>query len=62
MNLYDDRILTVRQVSEYLQISKSKIYYMISRKQMPALRIGKNVRVRESDLQQWLNQRVEKTL
>jgi len=36
-----------------------KIYYLISRKQFPHLRLGKNVRVRESDLQKWLSQRIE---
>jgi len=58
--LLDDRILTVPQIAEYLQLSKSKIYYLISRKQFPHLKLGKNVRVRESDLQKWLNQRIEK--
>ncbi len=60
MNLHDDPILTVRQVAEYLQLSKSKIYYMIQRGTIPSLRQGKNVRIRQSDLLKWLNGQIEK--
>ncbi len=60
MNLYDDPILTVRQVAEYLQLSRSKVYYMIQRRTIPFIRLGKNVRIRMSDLLEWLEQQVEK--
>ncbi len=43
----------------FLRLSKSKVYYMISRKQLPHLRLGRNVRIRMSDLQKWINQRIE---
>jgi excisionase family DNA binding protein len=52
----DDRILTVRDVSEFLQISKAKIYLLIQRNQIPYIRILKNVRIRESDLMAWLDE------
>ncbi len=57
--LLSDRILTVPQVAVYLQISKSKIYYLINRKQIPHIRLGRNVRIRESDLTRWLEQSTE---
>jgi len=57
--LLDDRILTVPQVAKYLQLSKSKMYYLISRKQFPHFRINKNVRILESQLKQWINQQIE---
>jgi excisionase family DNA binding protein len=59
--LLEVRILTAKQVAEYLQLSKSKVYYMISRKQLPHFRVGKNVRVRMSDLFKWLDQMIEPT-
>ncbi len=59
MNMLDDPILTVRQVAEYLQISKSKIYYLIQRRSIPFIRLNRNVRIRQSDLIAWLNERVE---
>ena len=36
----EDPIMTVPQVAKYLQISKSKIYYLISRRELPHLRLG----------------------
>ena len=57
--IMEDRILTVPQVAAYLSLSKSKIYYLISRKELPHLRLGKNVRVRDSDLKNWLNQQID---
>lgn len=49
-----DRIMTIPQVAEYLQISKSKLYWLVQTRRIPHLKIGRNVRVRESDLQKWL--------
>jgi excisionase family DNA binding protein len=55
-----DTILTVPEVAEYLKISKAKIYYLIQRKEIPHILIGRNVRIRESDLMEWLKSRVVK--
>ena len=56
-----DPIYTVREVSQYLKLSRSKIYYMIQRKRIPHIRLGRNVRIRQSDLINWLSQNVEKS-
>ncbi len=48
-------ILTVPEVAKYLKISKAKLYYLIQRKEIPHIRIGRNVRIRESDLAKWLD-------
>ena len=50
-----ETILTVPQVAEYLQLSKSKLYQMVKRGEIPHIKIGKNVRIRESDLLEWLD-------
>jgi excisionase family DNA binding protein len=55
-----DVILTIPQVAKYLQISKSKIYYLVSKKQIPHIRIGRNVRIRETDLIRFLDKQVER--
>jgi excisionase family DNA binding protein len=59
-SVLEDPIMTVPQVAKYLQISKSKIYYLISRRELPHLRLGRNVRVRQSDLMKWLELQIEK--
>lgn len=54
-----DEILTVPEVSKILKISKSKIYLLIQRKELPHIKIQRNVRIRRSDLEKWLERRVE---
>ena len=54
-----DKFLTIPEVAAYLKISKSKIYYLVSRKEIPHLKLGRNVRIRESDLQKWLELQIE---
>jgi excisionase family DNA binding protein len=55
MNLLDDPILTVPQVAKYLQISRSKTYYLVQSKKLPHIKIERNVRILQSDLQKWLS-------
>jgi len=55
-----DEIWTIPQVAKYLQISKSKIYYLVAKKRIPHIRLGRNVRIRESDLIRWLEKQTEK--
>lgn len=49
-----ETILTIPQVAEYLKLSKSKAYYLVKRNDLPHIRIGRNVRVLESDLVVWI--------
>lgn len=48
-----DSIITIPEVAEYPKMSKSKIYLMVQRGEIPAVRIGRNVRVVLSDLEKW---------
>ena len=36
-------IMTIPEVARYLKISKSKIYYLVARREIPHIKIGKNV-------------------
>jgi excisionase family DNA binding protein len=54
----NDKILTIPQVAEYLQVSKAKIYMMVARGEIPYIRINRNVRIRESDLMRWLEKQM----
>jgi len=49
-----DEILTIPQVARYLKIIRSKAYYLVHQKKIPHIRIGRNVRVREADLEKWI--------
>ena len=50
-----DEILTIPEVADYLKMSKSKVYRMVQRGQIPYVRIGRNVRIRKQDLLAWIN-------
>jgi excisionase family DNA binding protein len=49
-------------VAIYLKISKSKMYYLVKRKEIPYVRIGRNVRIKESDLTKWLEKHNNPTM
>ena len=49
-----ETILTISQVAKYLQLSKSKAYYLVKRNEILHIRIGRNVRVLEGDLIKWI--------
>ena len=50
----EDPILTIPEVARYLKMSKSKIYDLVSKKEIPHIKIGRNVRIRQTDLQIWM--------
>ncbi len=50
----EDPILTIPEVARYLKISKSKIYRLLSKNEIPHIKIGRNVRIRQTDLRIWV--------
>ena len=56
-----ETIYTVPEVAEYLKMSKSKVYYLIQRREIPHIKIGRNVRIRQEDLLKWLEKRSRPT-
>ncbi len=50
----DEKWLTPTQVMERLQISKSKFYLEVAVGTLKYYKLGKMIRVRESDLEAWL--------
>ncbi len=54
MNHQLDTIFTVTETAKYLKISKTKMYNLVKAGEIPHLKIGKNVRIRETDLVKWM--------
>lgn len=52
----DDTGCTIPEVARHLKLSKSQVYYPVQRREIPRVRIGRNVRIREADLRAWLAQ------
>ena len=51
-----ETIYTIPEVADYLKISKSKVYDLVNREKNTFIKIGRNVRIRESDLDGWLEE------
>ncbi|GHO90371.1 hypothetical protein KSF_004190 [Reticulibacter mediterranei] len=50
-------LLTMKQVTSQLQLSRTTIYRLIAREQFPILHFGRAVRVDPAALQHWLARR-----
>ena len=52
-----DRLLTVGEVAATMRVSNMTVYRLIKNGDLPALRVGKNYRIRESDVDVYLSDR-----
>jgi excisionase family DNA binding protein len=53
-----DTLLTAAEVADQLRVSTMTVYRLIRRGELPAVRVGRNYRVRESDLEAFLDAQV----
>jgi excisionase family DNA binding protein len=51
---FDDEFLTVAQIAERLKLNPQTLRNWIDRGQLPAVRIGRRVRIRRTDLERLL--------
>lgn len=49
-----DRLMTVAEVAATMRVSNMTVYRLIKAGDLAALRVGKNYRVRESDVEMYL--------
>lgn len=52
-----DRLLTVTEVAALMRVSNMTVYRLIKAGQLAAIRVGKNYRIRESDVDRYLSDR-----
>ncbi len=52
-----DRLLTVGEVAAAMRVSNMTVYRLIKSGQLGAIRVGKNYRIRESDVNRYLSER-----
>ena len=53
-----ERLLTAAEVAEDLRVSTMTVYRLIRRGELPAVRVGRNYRVRLADLESYLAEQV----
>ena len=51
------RLLTVSEVADAMRVSNMTVYRLIKAGELPAVRVGKNYRIRQRDLESFLNDR-----
>lgn len=49
-----DRLLTVAEVADHMRVSSMTVYRLIKAGSLQAVRVGKNYRIRTSDLERYL--------
>lgn len=52
-----DRLLTVGEVADVMRVSNMTVYRLIKSGQIGAIRVGKNYRIRESEVDRYLQER-----
>ena len=55
-----DPLLTVSEVAATMRVSNMTVYRLINSGQLAAVRVGKNYRIRESDVTRYLSDRAVK--
>lgn len=50
----DDGFLTIDEVLNYLRVKSRTVYRLIKAGELPAVRVGRQWRIRRSDLNAWL--------
>ena len=51
-----DKWMTVKDVAEYLQLSKDQIYRLAQRGMIPASKVGRGWRFRQEKIDQWVEE------
>ena len=54
---FGDPLLTVGEVATLMRVSNMTVYRMIKSGQLGAIRVGKNYRIRRSDVERYLSER-----
>jgi excisionase family DNA binding protein len=54
---FGEPLLTVGEVAQVMRVSNMTVYRLIKAGQLSAIRVGKNYRIRRSDIERYLNDR-----
>jgi excisionase family DNA binding protein len=58
---FGEPLLTVGEVAELMRVSNMTVYRLIKSGQLAAVRVGKNYRIRRSDISRYLDERAVRT-
>ena len=49
-----EQLLTVQEISNLLKVPRHYVYYLTHTKRIPFLKIGGNLRFKQSDIDEWI--------
>ena len=55
--MMDDRLMSIKELAEYLQLDLSTLYLWSQQGEIPAIKVGKVWRYRRSEVDDWLDRR-----
>ncbi len=55
--VFGEPLLTVGEVARTMRVSNMTVYRLIKSGQLAAIRVGKNYRIRRTDVERYLNER-----
>ncbi|MDQ4058889.1 MAG: helix-turn-helix domain-containing protein [Actinomycetota bacterium] len=55
--VFGEPLLTVGEVAQTMRVSNMTVYRLIKSGQLAAIRVGKNYRIRRTDVERYLNER-----
>ncbi len=50
----EEVLLTGTEVAQRLRISRAKVYMLIQRGEIPSVKMGRNVRIRQRDMEEYI--------
>ena len=56
----EDRLLTIREMAEYLRVNPFTVYRWVAQKRIPHLRVGRTLRFRLDDVNNFMRERAQR--
>lgn len=56
----EDKYLKRSEAQQILRVSITKIFQMINSQELPAIKVGRSYRIKESDLKEYLQKQADK--
>ena len=57
----DLQLLTIRDVMNITKLGRTKVYELLRDGELPCIRLGRSVRIRQDDLEAWLDRHRDPT-
>ena len=57
----EDQLLRASDIAEFLDVSKSRAHELMANGTLPAIRIGRSIRVSRKSLERWVREQEAKT-